>query len=117
MLDSDIDASVARHYKSGKRRLTKDQAIRVIRRVREKQLFAPGRFWSEHERKLRVYTRGLTYELIRCILASQEEDPVRIIYTFVHLMNDILEETESLDTIYFTDYMIEAAEYILEWIG
>jgi hypothetical protein len=112
--DAAIDRIVNAYYKAGYRRLTKDEAVDIIRAEREKYLFKPGLSWGARHRKQRVYARGLSWDLIRIIRDSPEEDPIKIVNAYIYEMDDIMRESSSDGVIDFCQIAIEAASDILE---
>lgn len=110
-----LDAIMDGYYRNGKRRMTKEEAIQIIRENRERYLFKPGLSWGERYRKQRVYARGLSWDLIQIIRKSPDDDPIRIIKEFQFMMEDVMLESNNEERVLdFCRITIEAVDDILE---
>jgi hypothetical protein len=110
-----LDAIMDGYYRNGKRRMTKEEAIQIIRENRERYLFKPGLSWGERHRKQRVYARGLSWDLIQIIRKSPDDDPIRIIKEFQFMMEDVMLESNNEERVLdFCRITIEAVDDILE---
>lgn len=109
-----LDAIMDGYYRNGKRRMTKEEAIQIIRENRERYLFKPGLSWGERHRKQRVYARGLSWDLIQIIRKSPDDDPIRIIKEFQFMMDDVMRESSSEGVWDYCRITIEAIDDILE---
>lgn len=86
---------VDRYYASGGRYRTKEEALMMLRRWRQRHLFLPGPTWSQKDRKKRMHDRYTTHEIFRLIQNSPEDDPVYVVALFISTMDNVISRRDS----------------------
>lgn len=113
----DIQEQLDRYYRQHPGRKTKEEVIETIRKSRDRYFFQPIPGWwrtGSYEWTLRVYTRGITHELIRMIRVSDDPDPIRIIIRAVNALEDLWEDSDGKKTATFLYYNLNGMKAVLD---
>ncbi len=114
-LEQVVETATVRRY-NGHPKLTKDEAIFRIQEARKKYLNSPDKNWPDaYNRRLRLYERFMSYELVRMIKRS-DEDPIRLIVNHTYKMDDMMTESESPLTWAHCVFVMKATGNILDLI-
>lgn len=114
-VEIDLDEGVARFYRQrGIESLTSEEAIETIKRGLNKYFFKPQACWPlGYHRYLRVYTRGMAFEIINMLRQNEAEDPIRLIVALIDDLEEAWLESDGEPLSYFFYYNYEAAKEIL----